>query len=185
MARKIAFVNNKGGVGKSTACFLTALGLGRAGKAVQIEDLDPQKSVTAWIDEERDGIGGKGGMILIDTRPAVDDETVMDAIARADVIVMPCSPSPGDIIGMKGSIDTVMKLKKRGAKVVVLLNRAKPRTRHTRDAKGLIEGLGVKVLEVAIPDRECIQDIVTDGWKAMDPATQGTVLEMTIEIATA
>lgn len=184
MVKFIAFVNNKGGVGKSTACFLTALGLGRAGREVVIEDLDPQKSLSAWIDAERDKIGKSGGVTLIDTRPAVDDENVMKAIARADRIVMPCSPSPGDIIGMKGSIDTVNRLKKKDAKVFVLLNRTKPRTKHSKNARGLIEGLGVKVLEVSLPDRECIQDIVTDGWKAMDAATQATVLEMTIEIAT-
>ena len=98
----IAFVNGKGGVGKSSLCFLTALGLREAGMTVSVEDLDPQQSISAWIDTERDGISEKGEFHLIDTRPAIDNETVHGAISRADRIIMPCtcllytSPSPRD-----------------------------------------------------------------------------------------
>ncbi len=182
MAKTVAFINGKGGVGKSTICFLTGLGLGRAGKPVWIKDLDPQKSVTAWIDQERDGIGDQSGVCLIDTPPRIDSDIVIDAISRADRIILPCSPSPADIIGMRGTIDTVVAHKAKKAKVAILLNNTKKGTRHTREARGLLEGLKVTVLENSVPERECIQDIVTDGWRAMDAATQANVLEMTIEI---
>jgi len=122
---KIAFVNGKGGVGKSTLCFLTALGLREAGKSVSVEDLDPQKSISAWINGDRDGIEKDGGeFALIDTRPAIDDESVHDAISRADRVILPCTPSPGDLTAAKASLAVVKKYRKRRGKVCSSLSTA-------------------------------------------------------------
>lgn len=180
----IAFVNGKGGVGKSTFCFLTALGLRGAGKSVSIEDLDPQKSISAWVNAERDGISksGQEEFHLIDTRPAIDDQSVHDAIERADRIIMPSTPSPGDLSAVKASYDVVQKFKRKGAKVFVALNCVRPGTNFSQDAPEILSGLGLPLLQNALPDRQSIQRSVLLGWKAMDPGTQTAVFKLTIEI---
>jgi len=179
---KIAFVNGKGGVGKSTLCFLTALGIREAGKSVTIEDLDPQRSISAWINEERDGIGAGGEFTLIDTRPAIDDESVHDAISRADRIIMPCTPSPGDLTAARATLDVVKKFKKRGSKIYVALNCVRPGTNFSQDAPEVLEQLGAPLLNSNIPDRQCIQRAILLGWRAMDADTQARVLKLTIEM---
>lgn len=177
----IAFVNGKGGVGKSSLCFLTALGLREAGMTVSVEDLDPQQSISAWIDTERDGISEKGEFHLIDTRPAIDNETVHGAISRADRIIMPCTPSPGDLTAAKATLNVVNEYKQKDAKVFMALNRVKPGTNFTKDAPDILKSLGVPLLQNAMPDRQSIQKAVLAGWKAIDPATQAIIFKLTIE----
>jgi len=182
---KIAFVNGKGGVGKSTLCFLTALGIKEAGKSVSVADLDPQQSISAWIDAERDGIspGQEGGeFTLIDTRPAIEDQSVHDAISLADRIILPCTPSPGDLTALRASLDVVNEFRRGSSKVYVALNCVRPGTNLSKDAPDILRRLGAPVLFPGIPDRQCIQRAILSGWGAMDADTQATVLSLTIEM---
>ena len=47
MIRIVSFYNRKGGVGKSSLCFLTARYLARTGQRVLVLDLDPQKTISS------------------------------------------------------------------------------------------------------------------------------------------
>ena len=69
-ARIITFVNQKGGVGKTTTAVNVAAALGRAGQRVLLVDLDPQANASsaAGVDaQERDGVYE---MIMEDRSPA-------------------------------------------------------------------------------------------------------------------
>ena len=179
----IAFVSGKGGAGKSTLCFLTALSLRDAGKAVTVDDRDPQGSVSSWIDVERDGISNGGGeFTLVDTRPAIDHKSVKRAIEEADRIVMPCTPSPGDITAVRATVEVVRGLMKKGAKASLVLNMVKPRTNFAEDAPALLESMGVPLMNTQIPDRQSIQRAVLLGWGALDSKTQGTIFKLALEI---
>lgn len=48
MSTIISFVNNKGGVGKTTVAFNVGAGIAETGKKVLFIDLDPQASLTYW-----------------------------------------------------------------------------------------------------------------------------------------
>ena len=52
---------------------------------------------------------GGGEFTLIDTRPAIDHKSVTKAIAQADRIVMPCTPSPGDITAARATVEVVRR----------------------------------------------------------------------------
>lgn len=49
MARKISFINYKGGVGKTSLIVNTAAGLARLGKKVLLFDLDTQSNASIWL----------------------------------------------------------------------------------------------------------------------------------------
>lgn len=57
--RKIAFVNQKGGVGKSTSCINIAAILGSSGYKVLIIDCDPQHNTTSGIGIDQNKLKGK------------------------------------------------------------------------------------------------------------------------------
>ena len=94
---KLLFCSGKGGVGKTTLAFLFATVLHRVGKTVAIRDLDPQESLSAWIQDSSDITLTPGGDIeIIDVPPRIDDPRVLGAIAEADIIVVPTIPSPAE-----------------------------------------------------------------------------------------
>ena len=191
---KIAFVSGKGGVGKSTLCHLTALALANAGKSVSVEDRDPQQSITSWIDPERDGLrlddgskknGGGAGAAefqLIDTCPFLRDPSVRAAIREADLVVMPCTPSPGDITAARATINLVNEVKRPGARAALVLNKVKAGTMLAQDAPEMLRELGAPVLATSLADRQPIQKAVLLGWPALDAKLQGEVFKLALEL---
>jgi hypothetical protein len=70
MQTRIAFVNGKGGVGKTTCTTLLAAALKSAGQDVSIEDRDPQKSATTAAGTFELPVGA-GGWSLSSTPPPI------------------------------------------------------------------------------------------------------------------
>jgi len=93
MANIISFINQKGGVGKTTSAVNTASYLAEAGKFVLLVDLDPQGNATS-------GLG-------IDPRQVehslystmVDDGDVRDAIVSAGIEGLNIIPATADLAG--------------------------------------------------------------------------------------
>ena len=181
---KLCFVNGKGGTGKSSVCYLTGLALAQAGKSVGIRDLDPQKSITGWIDQERDGITESGEIELIDTRPAIDDRAVTGAIESADVIVVPVSPSPADLGTARATVDVIREHKRKDAAAVLVINRARSHTTFTDNARDVLGVLDLPIAAAEIPERQCIQRAVLGGWRELDADTKGRFLNLAIELMT-
>src|SRR5206468_5488460 len=67
--RRIAIINQKGGVGKTTTAVNLAAALARAGKRVCILDLDPQAHATTHLGIEPDGQTPSMYDVLIDNKP--------------------------------------------------------------------------------------------------------------------
>jgi chromosome partitioning protein len=112
----VAFVSQKGGVGKSTLARALAASAMRAGLAVKTVDLDPQQAtITVWA-QARDrykvspsikveafasakdalAIAGNEQIRIIDTRGAIGDE-VAEIAAHARLLVQPTSPTVDDL----------------------------------------------------------------------------------------
>src|SRR5438105_7888756 len=67
--RRIAILNQKGGVGKTTTAVNLAAALAEGGQRVCVLDLDPQAHATTHLGIEPDGTAPSMYDVLIDTRP--------------------------------------------------------------------------------------------------------------------
>src|SRR5215210_4882372 len=70
--RRIAIINQKGGVGKTTTSVNLGAALARAGKRVCVLDLDPQAHATTHLGIEPDGKSPSMYDVLIDSRPLAE-----------------------------------------------------------------------------------------------------------------
>ncbi len=70
--RRIAIINQKGGVGKTTTAVNLGAALARAGKRVCLLDLDPQAHATTHLGLEPDGKAPSMYDVLIESRPLAD-----------------------------------------------------------------------------------------------------------------
>jgi chromosome partitioning protein len=70
--RRIAIINQKGGVGKTTTAVNLAAALARCGKRVCVIDLDPQAHATTHLGIEPDGKSPSMYDVLIDSRPLAE-----------------------------------------------------------------------------------------------------------------
>jgi chromosome partitioning protein len=77
--RRIAIINQKGGVGKTTTAVNLAAALARNGKRVCVLDLDPQAHATTHLGIEPDGKTPSMYDVLIESRPLADVRRKVDA----------------------------------------------------------------------------------------------------------
>jgi chromosome partitioning protein len=70
--RRIAIINQKGGVGKTTTAVNLAAALARAGQRVCVLDLDPQAHATTHLGHAPDGKTPSVYDVLIDNKPLAD-----------------------------------------------------------------------------------------------------------------
>ncbi len=70
--RRIAIINQKGGVGKTTTAVNLAAALARAGRRVCVLDLDPQAHATTHLGIQPDGQAPSMYDVLIDSRPLAE-----------------------------------------------------------------------------------------------------------------
>ncbi len=70
--RRIAILNQKGGVGKTTTAVNLAAALARVGQRVCVIDLDPQAHATTHLGIEPDGKSGSMYDALVNSRPLVE-----------------------------------------------------------------------------------------------------------------
>src|SRR6266436_7783888 len=70
--RRIAILNQKGGVGKTTTSVNLAAALARAGQRVCVLDLDPQAHATTHLGIEPDGSAPSVYDVLVNSRPLAE-----------------------------------------------------------------------------------------------------------------
>ncbi|MES2572428.1 MAG: ParA family protein [Verrucomicrobiota bacterium] len=180
---KLLFISGKGGVGKSTLAYLFALTLSRVNKTISIRDLDPQESLTAWLDESPAvKIVANGEIVLIDTPPRLDDPIVLAAIAEADRIIIPTTPSPAEIAVARATANVVRNHKNKSCEAFVVMNRVKKGTLYARSLDKLMVGLALPVTKSCISDRELYKHVLLDGWRALDSAARDEITSLALEI---
>ncbi len=166
MRSVISVVQRKGGVGKTTIAISLAGELYRRGLLVDVVDADPQRSAAEWavpgrlpfrVSELPLKIGGAaqwadtirglpGSITIVDTPP--HEYAVGAAVAVADVVVLPCTPSGLDLSASEQAVAAIGYARtKRGVDVPALLlpNRVDPRTMEGQQIVEALEELGETV----------------------------------------
>lgn len=172
MVKILTFAQQKGGAGKTT--LLTQLAVawrGEAGSRVALIDLDPQRTLSSWMDERIQRLGAPD-MDLIETsewrvgadiaKAARDADLVMiDCPGAADVmlsrvlretslVIMPAQPSAPDIWAARA---TMRMAAKAGAEARVVLNRVPPRGAAVEEMAAKLEAEGGELMAERIGNR--------------------------------
>lgn len=180
---KLLFVQGKGGVGKSTLAFLFAIALDRVGKSISINDLDPQGSLTAWLkDTENFTFRENGEITIIDSPPRIDDPFVLEAIAEADRIIIPTTPSPAELATMRHSAQVIANHMRQDARALVVFNRVKKVSTYGKNLETMSLNLPIPAAKNYLSEREVYKHALLDGWNALDAAAKDEVTSLALEI---
>lgn len=191
----ITIANLKGGAGKTTtALHLAATAEGHGVRTVVL-DLDPQQGAAKWGDtrnpkpeaeeeppppfrpphvksamsarleqalEEERRAGAQ--LVVIDT--AAHTETILSpAIAKADLILIPCRTTAIDLQYLMATAELVASRRKPGA---VVLNAVDARTNELTEARAVVERLGIPLAPMHISNLIAHSRAITAGQGATE-----------------
>ena len=148
--RVLVLASQKGGAGKTTLAAALAVEAERVGDGpVALLDLDPQGSLADWANsreaetpafaiaqpealEAQIAALGQAGirLVVIDTPPSLDTP-IRQAVAVADLVLVPTRPSPLDLRAVGGTVDIAEAA---GKRPVFVINGAAYRARISAQA---------------------------------------------------
>lgn len=185
----ISFVNQKGGVGKTTTAINLAIGLKKKNYNLVFIDADPQGSAIQWHAIE----GNKSFEILhhpspihatdirqlsmnydyviIDAPPAIGD--ISKAIlAVTDLAIIPLSPSALDVWSCWGTLKMIDEIRPLNSDIEVklLINRKIPGTKIGRDSREAVKQFQMDVFNTELCQRVAFIDAMTSGVSVMQYA---------------
>jgi chromosome partitioning protein len=185
----ISFVNQKGGVGKTTSAINVAASLKRRNFNIGFIDADPQGSATQWravedntafeimhhpepiSKSEIEEFSQNYDYLVIDAPPAIGNIT-KSILAVTDLSIIPLSPSSLDIWSCKGTLEMVDEAREENPDldVKLLINRKIPGTRVGREARDSLAVFDMDVLDTELCQRVAYIDAMTSGVSVMQYA---------------
>lgn len=165
---RLALVNTKGGVGKTTAAVYLATGLSARGRTLLV-DCDPQQSALLWsVDVETPftvvslpvadvhkrvpGLAAGYEHVVFDTPPG-NIPIIKSAVKAVEVVLVPVQPSPVEINRLSPTFELLADLEDvHPVRAGVLLNMMRYSTNSARGIRSLLEDeLNYPVLSTEIP----------------------------------
>ena len=189
----VAFVGQKGGVGKSTGAVCVAAELMRRGRSVLLVDADPQGTARTWGEVAAESgrpsptVAAMGATmhrpdqlprlrasfdaVVVDCPPRAGD-IQRAALMVADVAVVPCGPSAADAWALAGSLELVAEARALRPELVavVLLTRVQSHTALGRGAREVLAEGGLPVLRASLGYRVAYAEAVAAGAGVTDYA---------------
>src|ERR1700680_4956974 len=183
----IAIAGRKGGIGKSTIAVNLAADFAALGQTVILLDADPQHSLAAWAGQGEGMLsrcvqkvdGGSADdlrsktrkaqrevdLVLIDTPPGMP-EIAYEAALVADLVLLPCGPSPLDLFALKEALALALKARaqrrSKKPRIRFVPSRVLMNTNLGRGLSSSLEKMGKKVLP-AIGQRIALAEAVNVG----------------------
>jgi chromosome partitioning protein len=179
----IAVAGRKGGIGKSTIAGNLAGEFDAMGHKVVVLDADPQHSLAAWaaqgegmlskcVERVDNGLRAHArkvektaDIVVIDTPPGIT-ETLYDAAMVADIVLLPCGPSPLDLFALKDALSLTLKARaerrSKKPRVRFVPSRVTMNTNLGRGLSSSLESMGKKVLP-GISQRVAVAEAVNYG----------------------
>ncbi|HUO08138.1 MAG TPA: ParA family protein [Phycisphaerae bacterium] len=184
MPTQIAFVNGKGGVGKTTATTLIAAAFRSANISVSIDDRDPQLSATTAAGIFDIPLGDSADTVLIDTAPAIQMPSTLDAIQTADLVVLVTSPSPLDLATTAATAKWIQAQRTSG-ETRLLFNLVQTNNRFFDEMADIAREIPFPALKNHLVRRTAYQVAQIAGWKSIPAAYREEIIKVTMEIAQA
>jgi len=181
---RIAFINGKGGVGKTTCALLIAAALKNAGQSVVLDDRDPQKSATTLAKLFGLSLGtGSADVVVIDTPPNIEAAVTIDAIKTANLAILVATPIPIDLATTATSAERIKKL--RTGPTRVLFNNVQTNNRFFPMMPEIAKQLPFPAFKNFFVRRTAYQATQLEGWKAIPAMHREEVVNIATEIAVA
>jgi len=183
----IAVAGRKGGIGKSTLVGNLAAELAAMGHKVIALDADPQHSLAEWAAlgdgmlagcvEKVNAAGAEtladkarkaerdADIVLIDTPPGSPSVAHQAALA-ADLLLLPCGPSPLDLMALKEALAQALKVRaerrEKRPRIRFVPSKVLLNTNLGRNLHGELKGMGKKVLP-PVSQRVAVAEAVAGG----------------------
>lgn len=188
----VSFLNQKGGVGKTTLAVHVADALARRNRRVMLVDADPQGSALDWaasrkgeprfpvagmpkasIHKELPALAKGFEAVLIDGPPRVYD-VARSAIMASDLVLIPVQPSPYDVWAAKEIVDLLREATvfKPALKYAFVINRKIVNTALGRDVADALADYPVPVLKSAICQRVSLAESAAQGQTVYESAPE-------------
>lgn len=171
MAKVLTFAQQKGGSGKTTLLTQLAVALAAKGRSIALIDLDPQKTLSSWMDERIRRVGepdmdliessewrvstdikkaGKDAKLVLVDCPGSADVMLNRVLRETDLVIAPTQPSAPDVWATRATLKMAAR---EGADARVVLNRVPPRGGAVEDMAARLEEEGADVLPERIGNR--------------------------------
>jgi chromosome partitioning protein len=187
MAAVVVIAGRKGGIGKSTIAGNLAAEFTALGHTVAALDADPQHSLAAWA-QQGDGLLARcvqkvkhgdpeelrarvraaqnaADLVLVDTPPGMQDVSYQ-AMLLADLVLLPCGPSPLDLFPLKEALGLALKARaerrSKKPRIRFVPSKVLRNTNLGRSLSSSLEELGKKVLP-GVAQRIVVAEAVMSG----------------------
>jgi chromosome partitioning protein len=189
--RTILVANPKGGSGKTTLATNLAGWLAGKRQRVVLRDLDPQRSSTEWL-ERRPAlfprIAGHAKEVkhgaedaehdwrVVDTPAGLSGDDLRDAVRRADVMLVPLTPSAFDMAAARHFLAAIHErkaIRKGGLALGIVAMRVDPRTRSASELDTFLAESDFPVI-AHLRDTQVYVHCARDGASVFDlPRSRG------------
>lgn len=196
IARVVTVAQQKGGAGKTTLLVQLATALAAEGRKVAVVDIDPQATLTGWmrirehearsvpelrfamvggwrLGVELDRLTREVELVLVDTPPHAETEA-KGAVRRADLVLVPCQPSPADIWASRATFDLAAK-EARPARLVWM--RVPPRGRAVEEARAAVARTGWPVAAAELANRQAYVGSFAKGLGVVEAEPKGAAAQ--------
>ena len=190
---RITFLNQKGGVGKSTVSILVGAALHAAGYKIAFDDRDNQGSLTFWANEVGklplvDGTT-EYDVVICDTpgRLNLSEESTQGMlgplISNSDRTIIVSEKSLFSTHATLPMVEFVKKHLRPETKAAVLFNKVRSNTTVGKQNEGeLSNELGFPSLNTALPLSASFENIQSMGFSAVNGKHRELVLTLALEI---
>ena len=185
----VSFLNQKGGVGKTTLAIHLATVLAERGRVLLV-DADPQGSALDWraqraaetrfpvvglpkptLHRDIGTLAENHDWVLVDGPPRAT-ALARSAVAASDLVLIPVQPSPFDLWASRDILDILEECSvvRPGLQARFIVNRLFARTRLGAEVRGALADLPVAALRTAIRNRTEYAKAVREGRTAIETA---------------